>query len=297
MAMTSNSLSYALDEVVSGAAFDTLLESPMIGPAIFSFGPGTGYRNRVATFGTLGRFAQKTAGQEGTSGQIRQQFTRDFNHVAYSQVVTAERELLDDDRWGISSQIGRALGESANYSIEKDCADVFANAFTTTLTEDALSLCNGAHLNGLGANSQSNSGTTAISMTSVRTTREAMRRFKNYTGEEQPSSPNALLIPPELEEDAWEIVRSTGRPDNASNAANLYNGMFSLFVWEKLSDANNWFMLDMTKAKRQLLLKMRVSPEFFTSADQFSGNRKYGAYMRYSLGPVDWRFVYGHSVT
>lgn len=178
-----------------------------------------------------------------------------------------------------------------------DGAELFSGAFTTVLSQDGLTLCNTAHLNGQGANSQSNRGTSALSMASVRTTREAMKRFKNIDGNVQGANPDELIVPPELEEDAWAIIRSTGRPDTPNRAENMYFGMFSLYVLDKMgSDSNDWFMCDSVRRKRNLLWLQRVSPEFFTSSDQFSGNQKFGTYTRYSFGPLDWSWIYGHIV-
>jgi len=305
MAITSNTLSFALDEVVSAVAFESFYEQAFMMPMLYSVRPSGRRRERSASFGGLGDFETKNPGAGVTETSLAQQFEKDFVHVSYALAVSIERELLDDEEYGFAVEIGRQIGIKGAYKMETLAAALFNDAFAgaTYLTEGGLSICNTAHLNVDSGNSQSNRGTTALSMSSVKSTRTAMRNFKNYRGDLLDVMPDALLIPHDLEEDAWEIVRSTGRPDDATNAANFYNGMFKLFVWPFLStgisggDANNWFMLDTRILKENLLWYQRVPLEVYGNGDLFTGTRKIGGYFRASHGLRDWRGLYGHIVS
>ena len=130
-----------------------------------------------------------------------------------------------------------------------------------------------------------------------------MRNFLNYDDDLLSVRPNALILPPDIEEDAWEIVRSTGRPDTANRAENFYNGQFELYVWDFLStgisggDANNWFMADSRLMKMNLIWYQRTPLEVFGDGNLFAGTRRIGGYFRSSHGVKDWRWIYGHNVT
>jgi hypothetical protein len=303
MSTNSQNNSYLLDEVVSAIAFESFQQEPLMVPSLFDIRASGRRRERTASFSGLSEFETKAELAAATEDQVENQFEKDFTHVAYAKKVPIARELIDDSEFGLVEDIGRQIGVMAAYTIENKCASVLRGAFGATLAEDGLSLCNGAHLNAAGGNSQSNSGTTALSMTSVKTTRTAMRKFLNYNGDLAGVRPDSLIIPTDLEESAWEIVNSTGgRPDNANNAANMYAGMFKLFVWDFLStgvsggDVNNWFMADSRLMMQNQIMYLRTPLEIFGDGNLFTGTRNIGGYMRFSYGVRDWRWVYGHAV-
>jgi len=302
--ITSNSLSFVLDEVVSAVAFEAFYEESFMMPTLFGVRSSGRRRERLASLGGLGEFEVKNPGQTATEDTITQQFEKDFVHTAYGKTVPVERELIDDEEFGAVADLGRQLGTMAAYTMENKAAGIFRDAFAgaTHTAEDALSLCNSAHLNVDSGNSQSNSGSSAFSMAAVKATRTAMRKFTNYNGELLGVRPDALIMPPDLEEDAWEVVRSTGRPDTASRAENIYNGMFTLYVWDFISDGvtdgdtDNWFMVDSRRMKQNLLWYQRIPLEVYGDGDLFAGKRRIGGYYRASFGVRDWRWVYGHAV-
>jgi len=69
-------------------------------------------------------------------------------------------------------------------------------------------------------------------------------------------------------------------------------------VWDYLTDANNWFMIDPGLCKMFLQWFDRVPLEFAEDpTSDFSLEARYRGYQRYSYGWSDWRFLYGHAVT
>ncbi len=296
MAITSNSMSYILDEVVSAVAFESFYAEQFMMPVLYDVRGSGRRRERSASIGGLSLYAEKTNGQNATEDQWTQQFEKDFVHVAYGKRVAIERELVDDEDYGVLAEIGSQLGSLAAQTMEEKAADLFEDAFAgaTYKAEDNLSICNSAHLNADGGNSQDNSGTSALSMAAVKATRTAMRRFKNYRGDRMAVRPDLLIVPPDLEETAWEIIRSTGRPDTTNRADNMYNGMFNLVVWDFLDDTNNWFMADSRLMKQNLLWYQRIPLEIYGDGNLNTGTRTIGGYFRASHGCRDWRWVYGH---
>ena len=69
-------------------------------------------------------------------------------------------------------------------------------------------------------------------------------------------------------------------------------------VWDYLTDANNWFMLDPQLAKIHLLWLDREPLDFaLDPTSDFRLESRFRGYMRYSWGWSDWKFIYGHVVT
>lgn len=295
--MTSATLSYALDEVVSVLAYESFYtDGPFYMPLLFQERTSSGQRERMASLGGLTLWSDKVPTVTAAEDAMPQEFEKDFTHTPKGKRVPLSRELVDDQKWGLLEEIGNELGITAKMTMEKEGFDVLNNAFTTETSEDGLSICNDAHLNAAGGNSQDNSGTTALSMTSVASTRTAMRKFTNYRGDKIYVNPDEIWIPVDLEETAWEIARSSLRPDTTNNSANLYNGMFTLYVSPWLTDTASWFMADSRLRKMNMIWFQRVGLEIYGDGNLDAGTRVVGGYMRYSKGCRDWRWVYGHNV-
>jgi phage major head subunit gpT-like protein len=293
MTLTPSMASYVIDETVSSVALDEFAREPLMLPQFFSVKGSSKDREITASIGGLGDFQLKATTTESSESEPVQQFSKSYIHNAYALQTKVARELIDDQRVEFFGQFGAKLGQSASRTMEKAAADLFNNAFTTTTSEDGLSLCNSAHLNADSGNSQDNSGTSTLSNDAVSSTRQLMRRFKDYDGNVIASNPDLLLIPAELEETGVEIVRSSLNPQNANNAVNWNQGL-GMVVWMYLTDTTNWFLLDSKLMKQNLNWYQRVPLEVFGDGDLFKGQRRIGGYYRESHGVADWRWIYGH---
>lgn len=295
IASTTN-LNLLVDEIVTSLAYESFYDSAdFLMPELYDVRSSNKRRERQASLGGIGQYTEKLAGGAADEDTINQQFSKDFVHRAYAKQLPIERELIDDSEWGILQDISRQLGEQAGLTMEAAAMGVFNDAFggAEYVGEDGLSLCNSTHVNAQGGNSQSNTAALALNRTNIETVRVAMRKFKNYRGDKLMVRPDALLVPVDLEDSAWEAVRSVGRPDTANRADNMYNGMFSLIVGDFLTDTNAWFMLDTRKMKQNLLWFMRVGLEIFGDGNLFTGVRRVGGYYRESHGFRHWGWVYG----
>jgi hypothetical protein len=298
--VTSANSNYVLDEVVTALVFEALYDSTeFLLPELYDVRGSNSRRERLASTGALSRYTEKLPGVSADEDSISQQWEKDFTHKVFAKQIPIEQELIDDEEWGYVADISRQMGQLAGYSMEEDAAAPFNEAFSSSTykSEDGLSICNGAHLNAAGGNSQSNSGTTALSITSVGATRTLMRKFTNSRALKMIVRPDELHVPVDLEETAWEIVNSMGRTGTANNNANMYNGMFRLVVNDFFTDVNNWFMADSKMRKANLLWFMRKAFQSFGDGNLFSGVRRVGAQYRESHGCRDWRWIYGHAVS
>ena len=229
-----------------------------------------------------------------------------LTHKEYVRGFLVRRALLDDDQYNAISERPEGLALSAYRTREDHAASVFNNAFSTSYQgADAKPLCEDTHpASPNNATNQDNEGTTALSYDAVVDTRALMRAYKDDRGELIPINPNLILVPPELEGNANEICTTmrganTQQPNTAEYAASLVQARgIGYLVWDYLTDANNWFLLDVALAKRHLRWIDRNDLEFaFDPTSSYNLVARYRGYMRYSYGWSDWRFVYGHNVT
>jgi len=224
-----------------------------------------------------------------------------YTHVEYARGFRVERKLVDDDQYNVINRRPQGLALSAMRKREKDAASVFNNAFSASYTGgDGIRLCNASHPQSpLNAAVQSNAGSTALSYTAIEATRRAMREFEDDRGELIPMSPTLILVPPELEETASSIVNTMNKVDITDYHDNFVKRVgIQYLVWDYLTDANNWFMIDPGLCKMFLQWFDRVPLEFAEDpTGDFSLEARYRGYMRYTYGWSDWRFLYGHAVT
>ena len=219
-----------------------------------------------------------------------------FRHTTYLVELPIQQELIEDNLYGQIIDAAQSLGDSAQLKRETDAASIFVNAFTSTYTgPDGVSLCNDSH-----PGSPENTGYTqdnnfALSLTrdNVKTVREAMQGFKDDKGNLLAVTPDTLLVPPGLEDDALVIAQSVLDPTSANNAINPQRGRFKVVTWHYLTDTNAWFMLDSVLMKRSLIWFDRVPMDVVLDRVEQRAYAYYNARMRYSYGWRDWCFVAG----
>lgn len=235
----------------------------------------------------------------GTKGMLRfdQLYTQTYTHVEYPVRFIIEKKLLINDQYDMIGRIARKVGISAEQKMEIDAVSLLNNAFSSTWS-DAVALCSAAHplSPNVVSGTQDNLGSSALSKTAVSETRIAMMRFTDDKGNLLGLMPNELWVPPELEDTAIEITRSLLDPASGNNAVNPNANRFVVVPWARLTDTNNWFMMD--SVWRQEVVnwynRERVEP---VVVDEDTTQITYEMKLHYSYGIDDWRFVFGHSVS
>lgn len=227
------------------------------------------------------------------------QYKITYTHKEWVKGLKIERKLIDDEQYNIINNRPKLLALSAKRTREKHGASLFNNAFNATIFSggDGLSLCNAAHTWKGTDTTQSNIGTSALSATSLAATRLAMRDFLDETDNILNARGDTLLVPPELEQTAWELIMSDKKIDSADNNSNFFKGRYKVLVWDYLSDTNNWFLIDNRYAKIFLKWFNRIPTEFNKDKDFDSYVGKWSVYTRYSYGFSNWSWVYGSEVS
>lgn len=223
-----------------------------------------------------------------------------YTHVEYVKGFKVERKLVDDDQYNIISKRPRQLALTAMRTREKHAASVFNNAFSSSYTGgDGVSLCNDSHPLSPehSSDTHDNAGTLALSYDNVVTVRRLMREYPDDRGELVQVNPDTLLVPPELEESAWTIFETMNKPDTADYHANFVRSKLrQVVVWDYLTDANAWFLIDRGLAKLYLNWFDRVPLEFeMDPTSDFRLEARFRGYMRHSYGWSDWRWLYGNN--
>jgi phage major head subunit gpT-like protein len=228
----------------------------------------------------------------------------------YVSGFTVQRKLYDDDRYSVMNAQPQKLALAAYRTRQAYAASVFNNAFATTWTKDGfvlkttggdgVALCSDSHTFTTGLNGSStptavvdNNQALALSATNIDTVRQAMKAYTDDRGNLLMVNPDTILIPPELEKTMWEIGGSEKVPGEFSNTANFMYNRFQVVVWDLLTDANAWFMIDSQLMKQHLHWFDRVPAELGEASDFDKVSAKWRVYARWGYGFSDWRWIYG----
>ena len=232
----------------------------------------------------------------------------DIRNYEFAQGLQIERRLVDDDQGNQIAGRAQNMADAFNQTQETDAAAIFINGFTDSGTNrmgastngaDGVALLSAAHPYSPAdtGTTQANEGTLALTIDNLDTTRQNMRNFTDDAGQLMGINPDTLLVPPELERTATQLVseRAIYEPGSAQFDVNIFSGRFRPVVWNRLTDADAWFLIDSTLMKQHLIWQWRVRPEF-AQADDFDGlTAKYRGYMRYGIGWTDWRWIFGQN--
>jgi len=230
--------------------------------------------------------------------------------------ITIERNLLDNDRYGVIKTRQDGLIASEHRVREKYGAQPFNYAFTSGYTfipesEEGVALCSSSHTTKADVSTSTgfdNSGTSALNKTSIAATRLLMRQFRDNIGERIGDiDPDALVVPDALYNTACEALgydMETGAesdmdPDSANRKINSQYKRFKVIPHRILddTDTNNWFMIDTKLMKKYLMWINRIAPELETTRDFETKMFKQSIYTVWGWGFTDWRWIYGHTVS
>ncbi len=224
----------------------------------------------------------------------------------YGAKLVFERKFLDDKKFPVMEANAEGLFVSAFRTREKAGLDVFNNAFSAAFTfltsEEGVSWCSSSHTTKAGVATTTgfdNSGTSALSASSLSATWLLMRRFKNDIGERIDINPDTVIVPDSLADKMAEINQTSSGYDTANGTANVLKGRFNVVACRLLDDysTKNWFMADSRMLKRYNLFIDRIKPETNTKIDFDTLMTEISVYYRLGAGPISWMPIYGHVVS
>lgn len=148
----------------------------------------------------------------------------------YAQGISISKQLFDDNMHGVWAKDVQDFALQALNTMDNTAFGLFRTGFTTSLTADGVSIFNSSHPL-IGGGTQSNSGTAALTVTSLNTALVNMIEQKNQAGVISGNRPRTLLVPPALWKKAIEITESALIADSGNNNINVYRSSLGLTVW------------------------------------------------------------------
>jgi phage major head subunit gpT-like protein len=182
----------------------------------------------------------------------------------FEMSVGIARELIEDERHGMIKMKIASLAEATNAHYDQILFEAI-NANRTAYDGNTF-----YHIE------RGNLGSTALSADSLAGAITALRKQKGHNGEPLDVRPTHLLVPPELEWQARQILSSayypgatgTGKP--GALAQNVLQNALRLVVSPRLATGTEFHVLDCSRSMRPFLIQQRIAPEF-TAQDDPSG--------------------------
>ena len=229
-----------------------------------------------------------------------------IRNKTWESTVAVDRASIEDDQYGQVSVRIKSLAMEAKAHIDQLVFGLLAAGFTTNCYDGTPFF--GTHPigknSGTSGQTQTNASTEGLSGSGVQDAITAMRRTLNDQGRPMAIQPDTLVVPPELEFEAWQIMNSLYHVDPLISPAtqdlrsNPLRGMLRIVASPYLTLTNNWFLLDSKRAVRAIVLQMRREFEFnaleVNSETGFMRDKYlYGIRGRYNVGFGDWRTAWG----
>lgn len=277
------------------------MEYPMEYMEIYEKSTSTrAYEEDVGVTG-FGLAAVKTEGNGIAYDDQEQGFTHRYTHVTYGLGFIITREMYDDGMAvTMALRKASALAFSIRQTKEIIGANVLNRAFNANYTmganSDGKEMIADDHPNKSGGTWSNELSTPAdLSEAALEQACIDISKFKTDKGLTIAIMPQKLIIPSDLEFDAYRILESIGRQGTDHNDINAMRAMKKFpkgtAVNHYLTDTDAWFI--QTNCPDGMKYMERRADAFGTENDFDTENAKFKATFRCSFGWSDPRGVFG----
>ena len=225
-----------------------------------------------------------------------------YTPVRFALGYKVTDEMLKNDLYGQIDRLERALIKSAVDLQEVTAAYLLNNAFGTTAADgfkatgfDSLQLCSTAHTRLDGGSNQRNRPSTDVDLspTAVQNMLIDFHNYKDDRGRPSLIRPKLLIISPEDQFTAKEILESEYKPGTANNDINALKGEgLSFMVSHYKTDTDAWFAIG---DQHDLNFIWDVRPRTGMEEDFDTEVIKHKVVEGFFVGFGEWRGVWGTS--
>ncbi len=176
----------------------------------------------------------------------------------FEATVSVGRNDIEDDSIGAYAPLFSQLGESARQHPDELVFSLMKDGFTNTCFDGEL-FFDVDHPNG-SQSTWSNKGTSALSAASYETGRQTIMSYINEEGKPLRLVPTHLIVPPQLEKEALDIIRAD---KSANGASNVWINSADIIVAPELAgNPTYWFLACLNKPVKPFILQMRQAARF-----------------------------------
>jgi Mu-like prophage major head subunit gpT len=247
----------------------------------------------------LGQFVSKAEGNPIAYDDPIQGKRKQYTHITYGLGFRVTNELYQDDLYGVIKKMPQALARSAHQTIEVQSWNIFNNAFNTGYPGlDGVNLISTAHPNvsGTGGPYSNRLSTDAdLSVTSLQAGIQLMELVTDDRDLNMMIRPKLLVVSTNQKWMARELLNSEFKPGTGDNEINAFKDEdLSYMVSHYLTSTHSWYLVA-DKADHYLKFYWRQKLQMDNDDDFDTGDAKFKATMRFSVGFSGWRGIVGSS--
>lgn len=246
----------------------------------------------------LGSMPVKPEGSSITYQEPVQGGKKRYTHVSYGLGFRVTEEMWEDDLYSVMKKMPKELGKAARNIREVVFWNLLNNGFSTEYgfpkngANEAL--FNTAHTL-LGGGTLANRAAVDADF-GVASLEAAVLLFDNLVDElgfPITVMPKWVVHTPTIKQSVREVLGSEYRPYTANNEVNAVkqDGIESMMV-RYLTDSDSWFVFA-DKGDHDFQFITRTDVRFQNGDDFDTGDAKFKAFQRFSVGAGDWRGSFG----
>lgn len=189
----------------------------------------------IVALSELSGFNKVLEGGEYKYGKLSEEGTN-YKLSTYGEIIAITRQAIINDDIGAFDRLPALYGSAAS---DNEADIVWALITSNPTMYDGNALFSSAHANLAGSGA-------AISITTLSAARTAMRKMKNIAGRQRLNvEPAFLVVPPELETLAQQMMMVAPPGINAQTNINVFAGSMKLIVEPRLSDNSTtaWYLI------------------------------------------------------
>lgn len=247
------------------------------------------------TYGWLG---QLPAVREWTDERIPKglsEYGYTIRNKKWEVSVKVDAETLEDEQYGqVKQRVAAMPGQVAKHQNKLVFAQLEAG--NSTACYDGANFFSASHSEGNSGTQSNLLSSKPLNATNYALARQTMAGFKDDQGELVGSIGTVLVVPAALEGTARQILNADYVSDGTTTVTNIWKGSARLIVSPFLTDADDWYVMDLSAYVKPIIFQNRI-PVAFKALDGSSDSDSvfmrdayfYGVRARYNVGFGDWR--------
>ncbi len=254
-------------------------------------------------YAAIGATAPMREWKSGRQPRELKEFGFEIVNKDWEASVRIHQNAIDDDQLGgIMLSIKDMANEATRHKGELAMQTIVAG--TETECYDGQYFFDTDHAEG-DSGTQSNKLTNELTSANLAIARAKMMRFKNDKGKPMNIIADSLVVPPELEKTALELVgspnveRYVASGTDSQPTINVHQGKYKVITNPFITDVDSWYLGCTKRPTKPLILQNRRElrfdvlggPEKATETWYNTGFIDMGVSARYNIGPGNWRLM------
>ena len=249
-------------------------------------------------FKGTGLWGERAENQDVPQATPRVANQQTFSVTNFAQSVDISKNFFDDDQHTVYEKMVADMAETGRITRDTNAFAIYRGAFTTTLTNDATTLCSDTHTT-LSGNTVDNKGVAVLSESALNDAIVALVEQKAQDGTVRGSLPRTLLVPPALFKTACEITESEYKSGTDYNDINVYSAKYGISVATSpyLGAAAGgsdtaWFLLGDNHSVMRWV-RQAVTTDLIPYQYQRNNSYIYKGEFREVVGAIDYAGIWG----